>query len=96
VFVSRHIGQSTPCLLHVSLAPVAELADADEAEAATEESLDYDEPYVFGQAQPTVDRPGPFTLRQYLRLMLLRGRIQEARDSSREGGVSMLAREQCL
>jgi len=96
VFVSRHIGQSTPCLLHVSLAPVAELADADEAEAPPEESRDYDEPYVFGQARPTVDRPWPFTLRQYVRLMLLRGRIQATRDSSGEDGVSMLERGKCL
>ena len=34
-----------------------------------------DEPYAFGQ-RITVDRPGPFRLREYVRLQLLRTRIQ--------------------
>jgi hypothetical protein len=37
---------------------------------------DYDEPYAFGTLRVTVDRPGPFTLREYVRLQLLRTRIQ--------------------
>ena len=66
LFVSRQLGQPTPCLLHV----------ADSSVAAP---TDYDEPYEFGNPQPTVDRPGPFTLREYVRLRLLRSRIQEER-----------------
>jgi hypothetical protein len=46
-------------------------------EAPREENRAYDEPYVFGQPRPTVDKPGPFTLREYVRLSLLRARIQE-------------------
>jgi hypothetical protein len=56
-------------LLHVSLAESAEELEADLVS-------DYDEPYAFGQLRPTVDRPGPFTLREYVRLQLLRTRIQ--------------------
>jgi hypothetical protein len=66
LFVSRQLGQPTPCLLHVSL---------DEPQAAGSE-VDYDEPYTFGELHPTVDRPGPFSLREYVRLRLLRSRIQ--------------------
>lgn len=76
LFVSRELGQRTPCLLHVALAAPAE------PEAAPEPVGDYDEPYVFGQLNPTIDRPGPFTLREYVRLRLLRSRIQEQRDPS--------------
>jgi hypothetical protein len=73
LFVSRELGQPTPCLLHVSLGvyePTAELP--------TETSLSqgYDEPYTFGQRRPTVDRPGPFSLREYVKLQLLRTRLQ--------------------
>src|SRR5438046_9990650 len=68
-FVSRQLGQPTPCLLHVTLAPEAVSASP----AAVEE---YDEPYAFGQVHPTVDRPGPFSLREYVRLQLLRTRLQ--------------------
>jgi hypothetical protein len=74
LFVSRQLGQPTPCLLHVSLA-----ADAEPVQAAqpteTEHVADYDEPYAFG-VRPTVDQLGPFTLREYVRLQLLRSRIQ--------------------
>jgi hypothetical protein len=86
VFVSRQIGQSTPCLLHVEL----------DAPAETSASSDYDEPFEFGQVRPSVDRPGPFTLREYVRLALLRMRIQEERRSRREGDVSMLVRGNSL
>ena len=70
LFVSQQLGQPTPCLLHVSLASTCE-PDQQVAPQA-----DYDEPYAFGQRRPTVDQPGPFTLRQYVRLQLLRSRIQ--------------------
>jgi hypothetical protein len=72
LFVSRQLGQPTPCLLHVSLA----VPDCEPE--PVEAPRDYDEPYVFGQCRPTVDQPGPFTLRQYVRLQLLRSRIQAA------------------
>jgi hypothetical protein len=75
LFVSRELGQATPCLLHVALATSAE------PEATPAPAGDYDEPYVFGQLHPTVDRPGPFTLREYVRLRLLRSRVQEQRSS---------------
>ena len=69
LFVSRELGQPTPCLLHVSL-PV------EPAAAELAHPTDYDEPYAFGQLRPTVDRPGPFSLREYVRLQLLRTRLQ--------------------
>ena len=79
-FVSRQLGQPTPCLLHVSLAPEANLtAAAEENKPET-----YDEPYEFGRVRPTADRPGPFTLREYTRLLLLRGRVLEARAATPE------------
>jgi hypothetical protein len=73
LFVSRELGQPTPCLLHVSLVP-AEHAVAELAPEACH--AEYDEPYAFGQLRPTVDRPGPFSLREYVKLQLLRTRIQ--------------------
>jgi hypothetical protein len=92
VFVSRPIGQSTPCLLHVSLTVSSERpVEADGAEAM-DASQDYDEPYVFGQIRPTVDRPGPFTLREYVRLALLRSRVLDERRSRVDGDVPMLVR----
>jgi hypothetical protein len=72
-FVSRQLGQPTPCLLHVSLLVPAE-AGIEETHVASIQ--DYDEPYAFGGARPTVDRPGPFSLREYVRLQLLRSRIE--------------------
>ena len=77
LFLSRQLGQPTPCLLHVSLPG---LATPPEAPAAAPACLDYDEPYTFGQLRPTVDRPGPFSLREYVRLLLLRSLIQEQRS----------------
>src|SRR5690349_10998108 len=74
LFVSRQLGQPTPCLLHVSLAADAE-PDQPAQPVAPDTVADYDEPYAFG-LRPTVDQPGPFTLRQYVRLQLLRSRIQ--------------------
>ena len=66
-FVSRQLGQPTPCLLHVTLVPEA---------ASPAVVNEYDEPYAFGQLHPTVDRPGPFSLREYVRLQLLRSRLR--------------------
>jgi len=82
VFVSRQLGQPTPCLLHISLVPgVTDEAAAQQAAAASAGlDRDYDEPYTFGQLHPTVDRPGPFSLREYVRLLLLRSRVQEERS----------------
>jgi hypothetical protein len=65
-FVSSQLGHPTPCLLHVRL---EDGVDSDEAEV-------YDEPYAFGTLRLTVDKPGPFTLREYVRLQLLRTRLQ--------------------
>ena len=77
LFVSRELGQPTPCLLHVAL------AEPEPAPAPAPQPVgDHDEPYVFGQRQPTVDRPGPFTVREYVRLRLLRSRIQEQRSAA--------------
>jgi len=76
LFVSSQLGQPTPCLLHVSLAYDGESAEPCVDEPIHETITDYDEPYLFGQLRPTVDRPGPFSLREYVRLQLLRTRIQ--------------------
>jgi hypothetical protein len=77
LFVSRQLGQPMPCLLHVSLAgdDVAVQVETEGAPSGTTTSTDYDEPYAFGQLHPTIDRPGPFTIRQYVRLQLLKSRI---------------------
>ena len=80
-FVSQQLGQPTPCLLHVALEPELSrepAAVAANQSSAANESLaeDYDEPYAFGQLRLSVDRPGPFTLREYVRLQLLRTRVQ--------------------
>jgi hypothetical protein len=75
LFVSRQLGQPTPCLLHVSLACETEAAGVATAETDQQSADDYDEPYAFGVLRPTVDRPGPFSLREYVRLQLLRSRL---------------------
>ena len=81
LFVSRELGQPTPCLLHVCLAPLEPATPELESDAtgngspSTTEDADYDEPYAFGQLKPTVDRLGPFSLREYVRLQLLRTRV---------------------
>jgi hypothetical protein len=78
VFVSRQLGQLTPCLLHVTLATEAEAQSPTPSDtvAPVAEAEVYDEPYAFGQLRVSVDRPGPFSLREYVRLQLLRTRIQ--------------------
>jgi hypothetical protein len=78
LFVSQQLRRPTPCLLHVSLATEAETQPVAEIEPVLLQGPDYDEPYAFGQSRPTVDRPGPFLLREYVRLQLLRTRIQAA------------------
>src|SRR5712692_4276407 len=77
LFVSQQRGQSTPCLLHVSLLCEAESEPTPDLEPVLTQGSDYDEPYAFGQ-RISVDRPGPFLLREYVRLQLLRTRIQAA------------------
>jgi hypothetical protein len=58
----------------VSLSLEAESGEPEVHEAPVQDT-DYDEPYTFGGLRPTVDRPGPFSLREYVRLQLLRTRI---------------------
>ena len=76
LFLSRQLGRVTPCLLH--LVPVQEEACTDlEPKTSAQSEPAYDEPYLFGQVHPTVDRPGPFSLREYVRLQLLRSRLHQ-------------------
>jgi hypothetical protein len=75
LFVTQQLGQSTPCLLHVSLLTAPECEQTRDLEPEITEPAECDEPYAFGQ-RITVDRPGPFRLREYVRLLLLRTRIQ--------------------
>jgi hypothetical protein len=74
MFVSRQLMRPTPCLLHVS--PGVEAEQRTTSAAAPSVIADYDEPYEFGQLRLTVDRPGPFSLREYVRLRLLRSRME--------------------
>ena len=79
LFVTRQLGRPTPCLLHVSLRSASEPAVEPEQEGelgVEARADDYDEPYTFGQPRLSVDRLGPFSLREYVRLQLLRSRIQ--------------------
>src|ERR687885_1372315 len=75
LFVTRQLGEPTPCLLHGSLAHQRDPEAREELTPTATPAADYDEPYVFGRSRPTVDRPGPFSLREYVRLQLLRSRI---------------------
>ena len=77
LFLTRRLAQPTPCLLHVNLAVPTDAPAAQETAPLSGDS--YDEPYAFGQLNPTIDRPGPFSIREYVRLRLLRTRVQEAR-----------------
>src|ERR1051326_6523499 len=76
IFVSHQLGRPMPCLLHVASLRDEGTAAVDLQEVVQSLEPDYDEPYLFGQVRPTVDRPGPFSLREYVRLQLLRSRIQ--------------------
>ena len=73
LFLTRQLGTATACLLHVSLPAASDNANPEQDAPRVDE---YDEPYAFGQLRPTVDRPGPFSLREYVRLQLLRTRLQ--------------------
>jgi hypothetical protein len=44
--------------------------------ASASRPVDYDVPYFFG-ALPSADRPYPFRIFQYARLLFLRGRVQD-------------------
>ena len=70
-FLSQHLRRPTACLLHIGAAS---------SRVAVPQA--YDEPYEFGRVRPTVDRPGPFTLREYTRLLLLRSRVQASREAA--------------
>jgi hypothetical protein len=74
MFVSRQLMQPTPCLLHVS--PDLQSEQLVASKPATTVREEYDEPYEFGQLRLTVDRLGPFSLREYVRLRLLRSRME--------------------
>jgi hypothetical protein len=74
MFVSRQLMQPTPCLLHVS--PDFQAEQLVASQPASSVTSDYDEPYEFGQLRLTVDRLGPFSLREYVRLRLLRSRME--------------------
>jgi hypothetical protein len=65
VFVGSQIGSRTPCPVHIGRWS-AYVSEADPAELSTPEP-----------ACPTADRPGPFTSREYGRLLLLRSRVRE-------------------
>ena len=89
LFVSRQLGQPIPCLLHVT-------REASVEPQVLDQVADYDEPYVFGRVRPTVDRPGPFSVREYVRLRLLRYRVQEERAIDVMGALSTAAQEQSV
>jgi len=74
MFVSRQLMQPTPCLLHVS--PDLRSEQLVASKPASNVRDEYDEPYEFGQLRLTVDRLGPFSLREYVRLRLLRSRLE--------------------
>ena len=46
---------------------------------------DHDLPYVFGRL-PSIDRPFPFALSEYARLLFLRGRMQDGAYSEDRDG----------
>src|ERR687889_253126 len=78
-FLTRQIGRVTACLLHISIASESENAQPEDFALDAEVQpghADYDEPYTVGQLRLSVDRTGPFTLREYVRLQLLRTRVQ--------------------
>lgn len=69
-FLSLQVGRPTACLLHVEPGTLSttEGANAPVAEAC----------------RPTCERPAPFTLREYARLLVLRSRVQEEVAQRRE------------
>ncbi len=77
VFVSRQLGSRVPCLLHADAPLVIPTARAEMAPHPA--PSDHDEPYVVGSTEPTTDAPGPFSLREYARLLVLRSKVREER-----------------
>ncbi len=81
VLVSRQLGRRVSCLLHAE-PPV--LVDGLPSQAQANGHLgDHDEPYVVGRAEPSVDAPAPFSLREYARLLVLRSKVREQRGPGR-------------
>jgi hypothetical protein len=54
--------------------------DATTSQAVTDQGT-YDEPYRFGR-RPTARAPFPFTEQQFARLLILRGRVQDAASAA--------------
>ena len=75
LFISQQLARRTPCLLHAD-GVLAAVEQARATEVRTP-SHAYDEPYSYGSQAPTADRPGPFSLREYARLLALRGRLAD-------------------
>jgi hypothetical protein len=69
VFVSSQLGSGTPCPSHVG------------RWSACLSVADPDEPSTVAISPPTADRPWPFTPREYARLLLLRSRVGEPRQT---------------
>jgi hypothetical protein len=46
---------------------------------------DHDQPYRFGR-RPSANVPYPFSTRQYMRLLVLRGRVQDGLFGADDGG----------
>ena len=65
-FVSRQLGPGTPCPSHAGRWSVPASGEPSSLAAAR---------------LPSVDCPWPFTLREYARLTLLRGRIRHGHSS---------------
>jgi hypothetical protein len=66
-YVSTQLGPDTPCFVHVG----------------RKRRTVPDDAYDFTAAPPTSDRPGLFTMREYARLLVLRGRVRERRSLRR-------------
>jgi hypothetical protein len=71
-FVSTQLGSPTPCPSHVG------------RWSACTSVADPDEPFTFATALPTADRPWPFTSREYGRLLALRSRVGDMRQTGAE------------
>jgi hypothetical protein len=48
-------------------------------------AADHDQPYRFGLRKPSASAPYPFNTRQYSRLLVLRGRIQDGELGADDG-----------
>jgi hypothetical protein len=65
-FVSRQLGSSTPCPWHSGMWSAPV----------------FEEPSISATPLPSADCPWPFTLREYARLMLLRGQVRQEHPSA--------------